>query len=60
MSTLSSDEAIIVTTPEITAIRDADRVIGLLESMEIFDPQLIINRVKFDMVKRVKWFIGRI
>jgi len=54
MSTLSSDEAIIVTTPEITAIRDADRVIGLLESMEIFDPQLIINRVKFDMVKRVK------
>jgi len=52
MSTLSSDEAIIVTTPEITAIRDADRVIGLLESMEIFDPQLIINRVKFDMVKK--------
>lgn len=52
MSTLSSDEAIIVTTPEITAIRDADRVIGLLESMEIFDPLLIINRVKFDMVKK--------
>jgi len=52
LSTLSSDEAIVVTTPEITAIRDADRVIGLLESMEIFDPKLIINRVKFDMVKK--------
>lgn len=52
LSTLSSDEAIVVTTPEITAIRDADRVIGLLESMEIFDPKLIINRVKFEMVKK--------
>lgn len=52
MSTLSSDEAIVVTTPEITSIRDADRVIGLLESMEIFEPSLIINRVRVDMVKK--------
>jgi septum site-determining protein MinD len=52
MSSLSSDEAIVVTTPEITSIRDADRVIGLLESMEIFEPSLIINRVRIDMVKK--------
>lgn len=52
MSTLSAEEAIVVTTPEITSIRDADRVIGLLESMEIFEPSLIINRVRVDMVKK--------
>lgn len=47
-----ADEAIIVTTPEIAAIRDADKVIGLLQAEEIYDPKLIINRLAFDMVKR--------
>lgn len=45
-------EAIIVTTPEITAVRDADRVIGLLESYGVKRLRLIVNRLKPDMVKR--------
>ncbi len=47
-----ADEAIIVTVPEISAIRDADKVIGLLQMEEIYEPKLIINRLAFDMVKR--------
>ena len=46
-----ADSAIVVTTPEVSAIRDADRVIGLLSSKGI-EPRLIINRIDFDMVKR--------
>lgn len=46
-----ADEAIIVTTPEVSAIRDADRVIGLLAAQGI-EPRLIINRVDRDMVRR--------
>ncbi|MDW7671488.1 MAG: septum site-determining protein MinD [Bacillota bacterium] len=45
-------KAIVVTTPEISAVRDADRIIGLLEAAELRNPTLIINRVKVDMVKR--------
>jgi septum site-determining protein MinD len=44
-------EAIIVTTPEISAVRDADRVIGLLEANRIKDIKLIINRLRPAMVK---------
>lgn len=47
-----ADQAIVVTTPEIAAVRDADRIIGLLEAAELYDPQLIINRVRPDMVRR--------
>ncbi|MBU5677706.1 septum site-determining protein MinD [Alkaliphilus sp. MSJ-5] len=47
-----ADRAIVVTTPEISAVRDADRIIGLLEASEIRDPLLIINRIRIDMVKR--------
>lgn len=47
-----ADKAIVVTTPEISAVRDADRIIGLLEAAEISDPLLIINRIRVDMVKR--------
>ncbi len=43
---------IIVTTPEVSAIRDADRVIGLLESSGLHRPKLIINRIAAEMVKR--------
>lgn len=46
------DDALIVTTPEVSAIRDADRVIGLLQAAEIYNPKLIINRLSLDMVKR--------
>lgn len=51
-SVAGADKAIIVTTPEISAVRDADRVIGLLESKEIYNPKLLINRIRPDMVKR--------
>ena len=44
--------AIVVTTPEVSAIRDADRIIGLLEANEIDRIDLIINRLRMGMVKR--------
>jgi septum site-determining protein MinD len=47
-----ADRAIVVTTPEISAVRDADRIIGLLEAAELYDPKLIVNRIRIDMVKR--------
>jgi septum site-determining protein MinD len=45
-----ADRAIIVTTPENAAVRDADRVIGLLEQSRI-PARLIINRIRPNMVK---------
>ncbi|HQH28429.1 MAG TPA: septum site-determining protein MinD, partial [Oligoflexia bacterium] len=45
-----ADEAVIVTTPEVAAIRDADRVIGLLAAQSI-EANLVINRVDRDMVR---------
>jgi septum site-determining protein MinD len=47
-----ADRAIVVTTPEVSAVRDADRIIGLLEAAELSNPELILNRVRIDMVKR--------
>jgi septum site-determining protein MinD len=44
-------EAIVVTTPEISAVRDADRVVGLLEANRITDIKLILNRIRPAMVK---------
>lgn len=44
--------AIVVTTPEVSAIRDADRIIGLLEKNQIRNIDLIINRIRMEMVKR--------
>jgi septum site-determining protein MinD len=47
-----ADEAIVVTTPEVSAVRDADRIIGLLEKEEnIRPPRLVINRIRSHMVK---------
>ncbi|RTQ95826.1 septum site-determining protein MinD [Lysinibacillus telephonicus] len=46
-----ADRAIVVTTPEISAVRDADRIIGLLEQEEIEPPKLIINRIRKDLMK---------
>ena len=48
---VAADEAIVVTTPEVSATRDADRIIGLLEASGIKEPRLIINRIRIDMVK---------
>lgn len=47
-----ADKAIVVTTPEVSAVRDADRIIGLLEAAEIENPRLIVNRIRPDMVRR--------
>ena len=47
-----ADRALVVTTAEISAIRDADRIIGLLESSDIRNPELIVNRLKPNMVRR--------
>jgi len=47
-----ADKAIVVTTPEVSAIRDADRIIGLLEANEMKEIRLIINRLRMDMVQR--------
>lgn len=44
--------AVVVTTPEVSAIRDADRVIGLLEANLLRDIHLIINRLNHRMVKK--------
>lgn len=44
--------ALVVTTPEVSAIRDADRIIGLLEANNLQNIQLIVNRIRMDMVKR--------
>ncbi len=51
-SIAGADIALIVTTPEISAVRDADRVIGLLEAKGLNNPKLIINRIRQEMVKR--------
>ena len=47
-----ADQALIVTNPEVSAVRDADRIIGLIEAAEKGPGQLIINRLKPDMVKK--------
>ncbi|MCC3867634.1 septum site-determining protein MinD [Terrisporobacter mayombei] len=47
-----ANRAIVVTNPEVSAVRDADRIIGLLEANEISEIRLIINRIRQDMVKR--------
>ncbi|HIK28859.1 MAG: septum site-determining protein MinD [Oscillatoriaceae bacterium SKW80] len=47
----AAQEALIITTPEIAAVRDADRVIGLLEAQGIRRISLIVNRLKPNMVQ---------
>lgn len=45
-----ADRAIVVATPEISAVRDADRIIGLLEQEDIEPPKLIINRIRKNLM----------
>ncbi|MGA1192400.1 MAG: septum site-determining protein MinD, partial [Bdellovibrionota bacterium] len=47
----AADRAIVVTTPEVSAIRDADRVVGLLAAREI-EAHLLVNRVDNALVSR--------
>lgn len=46
-----ADRAIVVATPEISSVRDADRIIGLLEQLEMPAPKLIVNRIRVNMVE---------
>ncbi|NLL37791.1 MAG: septum site-determining protein MinD [Fretibacterium sp.] len=46
-----ADEALVVTTPEVPSVRDADRIIGMLESMGKSPIRLIINRFRANMVQ---------
>lgn len=46
-----ADKAIVVTAPEVSAVRDADRIIGLLEAHNLSNPHLIINRIRPRMVQ---------
>lgn len=47
-----AQKAVVVTTPEVAAVRDADRIVGLLEATGLTDPKLIINRLRPNMVKK--------
>ncbi|MDZ4770668.1 MAG: septum site-determining protein MinD [Chloroflexota bacterium] len=47
-----ADEVLLVTNPEVSAVRDADRIIGLLEAEKKPTPRLILNRLKSDMVRK--------
>jgi septum site-determining protein MinD len=47
-----ADEVIIVTNPEVSAVRDADRIVGLVEAAEKGPARLIVNRLKPDLVQR--------
>ena len=47
----SADRVIVVATPEMVSVRDADRIVGLLEENEKKDVSLLINRVRVSLVK---------
>ena len=50
---VAADRALVVTTPEVSAIRDADRIVGLLDANGLKDREdLIVNRIRMDMVNR--------
>ena len=47
-----ADHAIVVTNPEVSAVKDADRVIGLLDAYDLSAPKLIVNKIRPGMVRR--------
>lgn len=47
-----ADRVVIVTTPEVSAVRDADRIVGLVEAEEKGPARLILNRLNADMISR--------
>lgn len=47
-----ADDAIVVATPEVSSVRDADRIIGLVEAAGLRNSKLIINRLRSKMVQR--------
>jgi septum site-determining protein MinD len=51
-SLAGADEVIVVTNPEVSSVRDADRIIGLVEAAELPSPRLIVNRLDPELVRR--------
>lgn len=49
---IGADRAIVVVNPEITSVRDADRVIGKLDAKGLEDHAVIVNRLNYEMTKR--------
>jgi len=47
-----ADQVIVVTNPEVSAVRDADRIIGIVEAEEKGTPKLLLNRLNLEMVKQ--------
>ncbi len=47
-----ADQVIVITNPEVSAVRDADRIIGIVEAEEKGTPKLLINRLNSEMVKQ--------
>jgi septum site-determining protein MinD len=52
IAALPADTAIVVVNPEVSSVRDADRVIGLLENMGKKDYFLVVNRIRWEAVKK--------
>jgi septum site-determining protein MinD len=51
-SIAGADEVVVVTNPEVSSVRDADRIIGLVEASELPTPRLILNRIDPVLVRR--------
>lgn len=50
-ATAGANEAIVVVNPEMSSVRDADRIVGLLEAQDLRNPRLIVNRLRPRMIK---------
>jgi len=48
---IAADKALIVVNPEVTSIRDADRVIGIIKNMGIKDCKVVVNKIDYEMVR---------
>ncbi|MCL2575401.1 MAG: septum site-determining protein MinD [Defluviitaleaceae bacterium] len=48
----AAQRAIVVATPEVSSVRDADRIVGLLEAANIKDIRLVLNRIRPELTKR--------
>ena len=47
-----ADTVLVVTNPEVSAVRDADRIIGIIEAQEKGPAKLVINRMNINMMAR--------
>ncbi len=47
-----ADSAVVVTMPEVSSVRDADKVISILKALSMPKPKIIVNRLRTKMVRR--------